>query len=150
MKTLYIASASSLVLALAFSSQSAFAQDWRDRIQERRPPHLQKHEDLADHWYQTQVPSEELQAEFEAAPWEGNCGEEYACSSRSLQSQWEKPRPKTKDPYNDIYNREYQVGYRKYLDANLSNNPVPTPISEGTWVHRYQWEDGYRIPKDDI
>ncbi|AGA92204.1 hypothetical protein Thimo_3547 [Thioflavicoccus mobilis 8321] len=64
----------------------------------------------------------------------------------TLKSQWLDPKPDT--GAHDIFEKEYQPGYRNYLDAYLPNNPLPTPISEGTYQEAYVWVDGYRYPRD--
>ncbi len=138
MKMFYIPTASGVVLALALTAPTVVAEQL---------PHLKKYDALPESAYITQQPTAELQAEYDAAPWTSNCGK-VVCASESLAAQWEKPR--ADNGGQDIYNREYQSDYRKYLDANLSNNPIPTPISEGTWQHRYQWVDGYRVQRDNI
>jgi len=132
MKLRYVIGASGFSLALVVTAPAAFAE----------PLMAMKLPDLPDTAFVTQIPSEELQAEFEARPWGSNCGN-VVCASESLAAQWEKPRAKTDDPLNDIYNRNYSVGYEKYLDSYPANNPRPTPISDGTYTHMYQWEDGY-------
>jgi hypothetical protein len=137
MKMPVIPTAGSVILALAISSPAVFAEQL---------PHLKKYDKLPPSAFITQEVDPEIQAAFDARPWESNCGK-VPCASKSLNMQWEKPRPN--NGAHDIYDRAYQRGYRNYLDADLSNNPIPTPISEGTWKHRYQWVDGHRVPRED-
>jgi len=134
MKLPYMIGASGFSLALMVVAPTAVAE----------PLMAQKLPDLPESAFITQDAPEDLQAAFEARPWGSNCGN-VVCSSHSLNDQWEKWRPKTDDPLNDIYNRNYSVGYERYLDTNLANNPRPTTISEGTYTHQYKWEDGYMV-----
>ncbi|MBK1701635.1 hypothetical protein CKO41_15055 [Thiococcus pfennigii] len=64
----------------------------------------------------------------------------------SLKAQWLDPKPDT--GAHDIFEKEYQPGYREYLDAYLPDNPLPTPISEGTYQEAFMWVDGYRVPRE--
>lgn len=134
MKLRYMIGASGFSLALMVVAPTAVAE----------PLMAQKLPDLPESAFITQEAPEDLQAAFEARPWGSNCGN-VVCSSDSLNAQWEKWRPKTDDPLNDLYNRNYSVGYERYLDTNLGNNPRPTTISEGTYTHQYKWEDGYMV-----
>lgn len=120
MKVPYLAAASGIALTLALVSPTVFAYgvDYKDPANSWPLHYRPTRETTQGKNARTQVVDE------------------------SLAAQWQKPRPKNANAI-DIYDRNYQNGYRKYLDANTANNPLPTPASTGTYSHIQTIADGY-------